>query len=135
MCLQKSGVPAELDVWLLLRLTRNEFERTATPAASSEVLLLYFALDDRFLPRTLYLGMTCKQRDFLQVNLLKLSFLSYLVLQDIRYQLNLILIFIYHREEVLKSLGERRCRKLATIGCNQTRLAVCLHDYIISRLR
>lgn len=66
MCLQKSGVtvPAvlvtpvsELDA---LRLTRNEFERTATPAdGSSDVLLLYLALDERLRPRTLYLGMTC----------------------------------------------------------------------------
>lgn len=70
MCLQKSGVtvPAvfpplecELDV---LRLTRKEFERTATPAeGSSDALLLYLALDERFRWRpTLYLGMTWKSK-------------------------------------------------------------------------
>lgn len=64
MCLQNSdgvkvAVPTpdcELDV---LRLTRKEFERTARPAdGKSEVLLLYLALDERFRPLTLYLGMT-----------------------------------------------------------------------------
>jgi hypothetical protein len=65
MCLQKSVVtvpavfpPPEcaLDV---LRLCRKEFERTATPAVGkSDVLLVYFALDERFRPLTLYLGMT-----------------------------------------------------------------------------
>jgi hypothetical protein len=64
MCLQKSGatVPAASRALLeVLRFTRKEFERTATPAAgSSDVLLLYLALEERLRPRTLYLGMTWK---------------------------------------------------------------------------
>lgn len=59
MCLQKSGVPAELVLVAVLRLTRKEFERTATLAeGKSAVLFVYLALDERLRPRTLYLGMT-----------------------------------------------------------------------------
>lgn len=59
MCLQKSGVTVPAVAEDVLRFTRNEFDRTATPAVgSSEVLLLYLALDERFRPLMLYLGMT-----------------------------------------------------------------------------
>lgn len=44
----------------VLRLIRSELERTATDVdGRSDVELLYFALDERFRPRTLYLGITC----------------------------------------------------------------------------
>lgn len=60
MCLQKSGVAVAADPPPdVLRFTRNEFDRTAMPAdGSRDVLLLYLALDDRFRPLMLYLGMT-----------------------------------------------------------------------------
>lgn len=49
-------LPTALDVFLC---TRREFERTATDVdGRRDVVLLYFALDERFRPRILYLGMT-----------------------------------------------------------------------------
>lgn len=72
-CLQKSGINVPFgdlaNVFEEFRCTRSELERTATDVdGRSDAELLYFALDERLRPRTLYLGMTYKIKQELRVN-------------------------------------------------------------------
>lgn len=84
-----TGNEPDDDVFLLMR---NELDLTPTPeCGKSDVELLYLALDERFLPRTLYRGITCNYNVYSII----FEIMSIKIINKVLVDISLVLLLPY----------------------------------------